>query len=154
MVLRFICVEWEGVIHGRLHEDMDRWKRGKTDGERKFTCTFDEPVVDLAAGRLRGFQLDSTYVFRGITYAEAKRWEMPTPVAPWEGVKDALNYGYVCPLMADEKPSAGEMACPHRYWPASEDCLNLNVWTNHWIVPRKSRSWSGYMAWGCGRFQH
>ena len=96
---------------------------------RKFVCTFDKPVVALAAGKLRGFQLDSTYVFRGITYAEAKRWEMPTPIAPWDGVKDALNYGYVCPLMADEKPSAGEMACPHRYWPAGEDCLNLNVWT-------------------------
>lgn len=96
---------------------------------RKFVCTYDAPIVETKAGKLRGFQLDSTFVFRGIKYADAKRWEMPTPVEPWEGVKDALNYGFVCPLLADEKPSAGEIACPHRYWPSSEDCQYLNVWT-------------------------
>lgn len=96
---------------------------------RKFVCTYDSPIAELKAGKLRGFQIDSTYVFRGIKYADAKRWEMPTPVEPWEGVKDALNYGYVCPLMEDEKPSAGELSCPHRYWPANENCQYLNIWT-------------------------
>lgn len=96
---------------------------------RKFICTYDAPIVETKAGKLRGFQLDSTYIFRGIKYANAKRWEMPTPVEPWEGVKDALNYGYVCPLTADEKPSSGEIACPHRYWPADENCQYLNIWT-------------------------
>ncbi|MGI6038732.1 MAG: carboxylesterase/lipase family protein [Eubacteriales bacterium] len=96
---------------------------------RKFVCTYDAPIVETKQGKLRGFQLDSTYIFRGIKYADAKRWEMPTPVEPWEGVKDALNYGYVCPLTADEKPSSGEIAVPHRYWPASEHCQYLNVWT-------------------------
>lgn len=96
---------------------------------RKFVCSYDAPIVETKAGKLRGFQIDSAYVFRGVQYAEAKRWEMPTPVQPWEGVKDALSYGYVCPLVDAPKPSSGELLVPHRYWPEDENCQNLNIWT-------------------------
>ena len=95
---------------------------------RKFICTRTEPVVQTKAGKLRGFQLDSTYVFQGIKYADAERFQAPKPVQPWEGVKDALSYGFVCPLMNQETPN-GEVMVPHRYWPMSEHCQYLNVWT-------------------------
>lgn len=95
---------------------------------RKFVCTRTEPVVQTKAGKLRGFQLDTTYIFQGIHYAEADRFQMPRPVEPWEGVKDALSYGFVCPLMQQETPN-GEVMVPHRYWPMDEHCQNLNIWT-------------------------
>lgn len=95
---------------------------------RKFVCTKTEPVVQTKAGKLRGFQLDSTYIFQGVEYAWADRFQPPQPVKPWEGVKDALSYGFVCPLLHQETPN-GEVLVPHRYWPMDEHCQNLNIWT-------------------------
>ncbi len=95
---------------------------------KKFVCTKTEPVVETKAGKLRGFQLDTTYIFQGIEYAWAERFQPPQPVKPWDGIKDALSYGYVCPLLHQETPN-GEVMVPHRYWPMSEHCQNLNVWT-------------------------
>lgn len=95
---------------------------------KEFVCTSSEPIVQTKQGRLRGFRLGSTYNFYGVKYANAKRWQMPTPVEPWEGVKDALSYGYICPLPAAERPD-GDIFVPHRFWPKSEDCQYLNIWT-------------------------
>lgn len=72
--------------------------------------------------------MNGTYTFHGIKYADAKRFQMPVEVEPWEGVKDALSYGYVCPLLPQEVP-LGEVMVPHRYWPKDENCQYLNVWT-------------------------
>ena len=95
---------------------------------RKFICTKTEPIVQTKAGKLRGFILDGTYIFHGIKYANAKRFRQPTPVEPWEGVKDALAYGYVCPLLKQDEPN-NEVMIPHRYWPMDENCQYLNIWT-------------------------
>ncbi|MBQ9048396.1 MAG: carboxylesterase/lipase family protein [Solobacterium sp.] len=95
---------------------------------RTFICTPDEPVVETKAGKVRGFKADSTYTFYGIKYANAKRWEMPTEVEPWEGTVDALSYGYVCPMVNRENPFGDHMV-PHRYWPKDEACQYLNIWT-------------------------
>ena len=62
---------------------------------KKFVCTTTEPVVQTRYGKLRGFILDGTYTFYDIKYADAKRFQLPTPPQSWEGVKDALGYGYV-----------------------------------------------------------
>ena len=66
---------------------------------KEFFCTKTEPVVQTKAGKLRGFFLDGTYIFHGIRYATAERFQMPKEVEPWEGIKDALSYGYVCPIL-------------------------------------------------------
>ena len=95
---------------------------------RKFICSQTGPIVQTKAGKLRGLKLDSTYIFQGIKYADAKRFQMPQSVKPWEGVKDALSYGYVCPLMTQEVPN-GETLVPHRYWLMDENCQYLNIWT-------------------------
>jgi len=95
---------------------------------KKFVCTKTEPVVRTKAGKLRGFQLDTTYIFQGVEYAYADRFQPPQPVKPWEGIKDALSYGFVCPLLHQETPN-GEVLVPHRYWPMDEHCQNLNIWT-------------------------
>ena len=93
-----------------------------------FLCSTTEPIVQTKAGKLRGYKLGSTYHFLGVRYAEAKRWQMPEEVTPWEGVRDATGYGYTCPLMTPDRPD-GDLFVPHRFWPQSEDCQYLNVWT-------------------------
>lgn len=88
----------------------------------------DVPPVNTDAGKLQGYYYDGLYIFKGVPYAEAERFHMPKRVKPWEGVKDACSYGLVCPLMQPDKPT-GELMVPHRYWPTSEHCQNLNIWT-------------------------
>ncbi len=87
----------------------------------------DVPVLETTSGRLKGYFYDGQYIFKGVPYAQAERFQMPAP-SHWEGVKDAASYGFVCPLMAQDTPSA-ELLVPHRYWPMDEHCQNLNIWT-------------------------
>ena len=58
----------------------------------RFICD-ERTTVKTKNGRLMGFALDSTYIFRGIRYAKARRFERPEEVEPWEGVQKALHYG-------------------------------------------------------------
>ena len=95
---------------------------------KEFLCTVTEPVVETKEGKLRGYKYGSTYYFLGVKYANCERWKQPTPVEPWEGVKDALNYGYITYPSSPDSPN-GDVMIPHRFWPKSEDCLNLNIWT-------------------------
>ena len=94
---------------------------------KQFICD-DRTVVMTDKGKLRGFLFDGIYTFHGIRYAKAKRFHQPEEVKPWEGVKDALSYGMICPVLTQPKPT-GEVLTPHRFWPESEHCQYLNVWT-------------------------
>lgn len=92
------------------------------------TFQYDEvPVLETTSGKLKGYFYDGSYVFKGIPYAYAERFQMPVP-SHWDGVRDACSYGFVCPLMTQETPTA-ELMVPHRYWPMDEHCQNLNIWT-------------------------
>ena len=95
---------------------------------KQFICSPDYPVVETRAGKLRGFVTDGTFTFHGVKYADAKRFQPPAPPQPWEGVRDALSYGYVCPML-DRETANGEIMVPHRYWPKDENCQYLNIWT-------------------------
>jgi para-nitrobenzyl esterase len=74
--------------------------------------------VATADGRIR--------VFKGIPYAAPPagelRWKEPQPVRAWEGTRDASEFGAQCM----QGPIFDDIKFPR---PASEDCLNLNVWT-------------------------
>ena len=87
----------------------------------------DVPVLETTSGKLKGYFYDGAYIFKGVPYAHADRFQMPVP-SKWEGVKDATSYGFVCPLTEQDTPSA-ELLVPHRYWPMDEHCQNLNIWT-------------------------
>lgn len=89
----------------------------------------DPPVVQVAGGKLRGFRDGQTTVFLGIPYAEAERFELPKPVAPWEGVRSAQAWGPVCPIVNMAVPGIDEFVFPHRYWVENEHCQVLNIWT-------------------------
>ncbi len=95
---------------------------------RKFICTEDYPVVKTTRGKIRGYVLDETFMYRGIRYAKAKRFMMPEPVDPWEGIKDAHDYGYICPECGRPEPYQ-DFLLPRRHWPDSEHCQYLNIWT-------------------------
>ena len=87
------------------------------------------PVVEVKGGKLRGFRDGKTITFLGIPYAEAERFELPKPVQPWEGIKNAQAWGPVCPVPAMTAPGADEFVFPHRYWLENEHCQVLNIWT-------------------------
>ena len=87
------------------------------------------PMVQVEAGKLRGFRDGKTTVFLGIPYAEAERFELPKPVQPWEGVKSAQAWGPVCPIVNMTEPGVDEFVFPHRYWVENEHCQVLNIWT-------------------------
>jgi para-nitrobenzyl esterase len=82
------------------------------------------PVVTVSGGAIRGATVPGGYVFRGIPYAGAPtgdlRWRPPTPPTPWQGVRDATQFGASCP----QTPSTFATA------PFNEDCLFLNVSTS------------------------
>jgi para-nitrobenzyl esterase len=65
-------------------------------------------------------------IFKGIPYAAPPvgelRWKEPKPAAPWDGVRDATEFGIQCM----QGKIFGDIVFPK---PPSEDCLNLNVWT-------------------------
>jgi para-nitrobenzyl esterase len=60
------------------------------------------PVVDVTGGNVRGvLASEGGAVFKGIPYAQPpigdRRWREPQPVVPWRGVRDATNFGAICP---------------------------------------------------------
>jgi para-nitrobenzyl esterase len=95
---------------------------------RAVICNHDEPIVRTKAGKLRGLIVDGTYIFRGIKYADAKRFRMPEPVRPWDGVKEAIIFGPVCTEI-QTGIAHDAYYVPHFYYPQDEHCQYLNIWT-------------------------
>lgn len=92
-----------------------------------------EIVAQSQAGAVRGITLESgIHRFLGVPYGAStggiRRFRPPLPAEPWEGVRDALEFGHRSPQdmtrVRDEDPSA--FTGPDT---PSEDCLVANVWT-------------------------
>ena len=83
--------------------------------------------VKTRSGVLEGFEQDGVKKFLGIPFAKAPvgefRWRAPQPLMPWEGVREAKEFGDdpMQPNVFGDMNFRG----PKR----SEDCLYLNVWT-------------------------
>lgn len=97
---------------------------------QQVVCTYDDPVVRTKYGKLRGLKSHGTYLFRGIRYANAKRFHFPTEVEPWEGVREAFQFGHVCCELNTPVPH-DQFTVPHFFYPQNENCQYLNVWTQH-----------------------
>ena len=84
--------------------------------------------VRTAGGLVEGAAVAGGAVraFKGIPYAAPPvgdlRWKPPQPAAPWSGVRKADAFGPRCM----QARVFGDMVFRDE---ASEDCLNLNVWT-------------------------
>ena len=99
--------------------------------EHSVIVNSDDALVKTAAGTVCGYIEDGIYTFKGIDYAQARRFEAPQDPEPWEGVQTALYYGNQC----HQAPrfTWGDDAEAFLYqWDdgvQSDNCLNLNVWT-------------------------
>ena len=85
-------------------------------------------TVKTDKGYVRGFKHNGIYHFYGLDYAYADRFEAPRECEPWDGVKEATCYGYICPPGQPNR-LGNHIKNPYRYWPTSDHCQNLNVWT-------------------------
>jgi para-nitrobenzyl esterase len=89
------------------------------------------PVVQTAAGRVRGVVKFGVHQFWGVPYAAstegANRFMPPAKVASWTGVRECTQVGHRAPQDPDGPIS--EVFALDRQEPMGEDCLNLNVFT-------------------------
>lgn len=97
--------------------------------EKNFICEFDYPVVETKAGKIGGYFLNDLFYFRGVPYGRADRFMPPEPVKAWEGVLPAYTYGPNPPVTNRPQINRFDPAFQFRYWPESEKCLTLNIWT-------------------------
>jgi len=91
---------------------------------------FGAPQVTIDLGALQGTADGGITAFKGIPFAAPPtgplRWRAPQPASSWAGVRDASQFGPICP---QSKLSLLATMKPHLKLPQSEDCLTLNVWS-------------------------
>ncbi len=98
-------------------------------GENKpITGDYDKTLaVSCSNGVFVGKEAGGVRAYKGIPFAEpptgALRWKPPVPAKDGDGVFEAYYFG-ASPVQT-EWPSE-----PGSYYPQSEDCLKLNVWTS------------------------
>ncbi|KAK0427319.1 hypothetical protein QR680_010167 [Steinernema hermaphroditum] len=90
---------------------------------------FGGPVVETPYGKVEGFDYeisngDKANIFLGIPYAQPPvgnlRFEKTVPIAKWDDVKQAKEFGNLCFQQTVRKDMSG----PGEY---SEDCLFMNI---------------------------
>lgn len=87
----------------------------------------DKPIVQTKSGIVQGITENDAAIFKGIPFAAPPvgefRWRPPQPVKPWDGVRDATEFGPTCAAVGwGTAPGTIQQG-------SSEDCLYLNVWT-------------------------
>ncbi|CAH0995769.1 Para-nitrobenzyl esterase [Emticicia aquatica] len=88
-------------------------------------------LTSTDAGQVRGYINNGIFTYKGIPYAEAKRFEAPQKPKAWTKVRSSMVYGPVAPLMdpttnVQDEP---EFVFHHDWGFTSEDCMRVNVWT-------------------------
>jgi para-nitrobenzyl esterase len=118
-----------------------------------------EPIAVTKQGELKGVEKFGSLNFRGVPYATppvgVNRWKPPAPAPAWDGVRDATEFGPVCPQ--NQAVDGGVWRRPIEQPEQSEDCLTLNVWTPDlgannlpvavWIHGGAFSSGSGRVPW-------
>jgi para-nitrobenzyl esterase len=98
------------------------------------SCSKDlADTARIDSGLISGTLDGNVRVYRGIPFAAPpvgdRRWRPPQPVAPWEGIRECIEFGSSCLYVP--YPAGSLWTGPEWDDPAeqSEDCLHLNVWT-------------------------
>ncbi len=91
----------------------------------------DTTIAETTGGRVRGVVREGIHIFKGIPYGAttggANRFRPPRPLAPWSGVREAIDYGPTAPQVVT--PPHPIFAWTRRAVPIGEDCLVANVFT-------------------------
>ncbi len=99
----------------------------------------DPTIATVETGQLKALEAKGVLAFKGIPYAAppvgALRWKAPVRAARWAGIRDASAYGPICmQKMPNPDNGIGQ-------YPASEDCLTLNVFTQELTGKRPVMVW-------------
>ncbi|MCI8889080.1 MAG: carboxylesterase family protein [Hungatella sp.] len=90
-------------------------------------------IVKVTGGMVEGVHEDGYISFKGIPYAAPpvgdRRWKLPEPPVPWEGVKLCNKLGPACCQADNQVVPGGDPDDRGVVAGTSEDCLYLNVWT-------------------------
>jgi para-nitrobenzyl esterase len=94
-------------------------------------------TAETAYGKVQGIQNAGVKIFKGIPYGDTtggkNRFMPPKKPKPWNGVRECIGYGAVCPqTQADLRSDYAQMIMWDRHvgdGGMGEDCLVLNVWT-------------------------
>ncbi|MGN0457901.1 MAG: carboxylesterase family protein [Eubacterium sp.] len=90
--------------------------------------------IKTKCGDIKGLDQEDCYEFRGIKYADAKRWEYPVEIKQWQGEYDATHFGECAIQHRAYEDDATVNAFYHREFRKglkftySEDCQFLNIY--------------------------
>lgn len=114
-------------------------------GRSKVVASDEATVVETTAGKIRGFERNGVYIFKGVPYGAStsgtKRFMPPVKPEPWTGIRNALAYGRVSPQEATAQINTdGRNLASHdedafllhrgsAIFVPGEDCLRVNIWT-------------------------
>ena len=89
-------------------------------------------TVQTQSGPVAGYIDDGVFIYKGIPYARAGRFQLPENPEPWADVRPSRAYGPTCPQ--DKRMGwYDDNQAFAMHWDdgfPDEDCLRVNVWTS------------------------
>lgn len=86
-------------------------------------------VAQTQYGKVRGYLHNTIFTFKGIPYAKAERFMPPSRPDSWNGIRNSMSYGPVCPQNGPRVIDESEFFFHHDFGYPGEDCLRLNIWS-------------------------
>ena len=105
------------------------WHRAECQGSLETSTK--AATVQTLSGPVAGYVDDGVYIYKGIPYAKAERFQPAVDADPWKDVRPSRAYGPTAPA----GPRAGWWSDDQAFtmhWDDGfhdEDCLRVNIWT-------------------------